>query len=189
MKTMISTVTLAVLSVVVVPHANAGHERGGQSKCDQLAKTLVRQTQILVHDIEYYFPRARGLNHRAYIIYRLAESTRQDVLLRRDLQGTIRQAAKLEDLLDDLEDDLDERCDDQKNRHIIRTAKHAEYTAKLLRKTLRLEDRHVHRPPPPRRRYGHFGPPPGKHLGYRHSSRPGYITFSKGGFSIGFRLR
>lgn len=193
MKTSFTAIAATLLSFTLLPVASADHERDRHNP-DQLAILLAKESHHVAHDIKVHFPHARGLNHRAMIICRLADSTRHDVLHRHDLHSAIRQADKLEDMLDDLEDDIDDLCDDHRyrdDRHVIRTVKNAESIAEALRKSLKDVDRHAHRD---HDRHDHrpvVRGPRHDHRSHDHrrGDRPGYISFSRGGFSIGFRIR
>ncbi|MBD3672815.1 MAG: hypothetical protein HUJ26_04750 [Planctomycetaceae bacterium] len=195
MKTSFTFIAATLLSLSLLPTAHADHERD-RNDPGRLASLLAKEAHHVAQDIEIHFPHARGLNHRAAIICRLADSTRHDVLHRHDLHATIRQADKLEDMLDDLEDDIDDLCDDHRyhdDRHVIKTVKNAESIAKALRHSLKDIDRHAHhdhdrdrhnRGPVVRGpRHDHHD-----HGRYR-GRRPSYISFGRGGFSIGFRIR
>lgn len=189
MKTSFTTIAIAtLLTLTLLPTANADHKKGGNNP-DKLANLLAKESHHIAHEIKVHFPHARGLNHRAMIICRLADSTRHDVSHRHDLHSTIRQAAQLEDMLDDLEDDIDDLCDDhhyRKDRHVIQTVKNAEGIAKALRKSLKDVDRHAQRD---HNRHDHGPVARGPRHDHHDHHNPGYITFSRGGFSIGFRIR
>jgi|GEM_PF-1507978 hypothetical protein len=196
MKTSFTTAALIILTLSVMPTAFAGHDHDGVGSPEKLAIALANQSREIVQEFQHHFPHKQGLNQRAYIICRLAESSQHDVLHRHDLHSTIRQVAKLEDLLDDLEDDLDDKLDDKRyrnDRHVLGTVKKAEKLAKLLRRSLQDADRHAHHAPPRPDYYQH------SHAGHRSSghahhhhrvdNRARYITFNRGGFSFGIRLR
>ncbi|MDG2391544.1 MAG: hypothetical protein P8M30_19735 [Planctomycetaceae bacterium] len=195
MKISFTTAALTILTLSVMPAAYADHDHDLGGSPEKLAIALANQSREIVQEFNHHFPHKQGLNQRAYIICRLAESSQYDVLHRRDLHSTIRQVEKLEDLLDDLEDDIDDLCDDRKyrkDRHVVGTVKKAESLAKLLQKALKNVDRHAHHAPPRPVRHEH------DRVGHRLSghdhrhqvvNRPGYISFSRGGFSFGIQLR
>jgi len=188
MKLSFTAAALTILSFAVVPTAQADHDHVSP---DKLAIALANQSREIVQEFQHHFPHKRGLNQRAYIICRLAESTQHEVLHRHDLHSTIRQADKLEDLLDDLEDDLDDKLEDRRyrnDRHVLQTVKKAENLAECLRKALKDQDRRGHSTHD-HHNHGHVEHHHGGHDHQRITHRPGYINISKGGFSFGIRLR